>query len=838
MNPDFRDDLRPERLFDFAIIAVQFLLLLAVVRGFHVESAGFLRILSLAFVGFFLQHWLPPRLRAPVFVLVSLAGLALLFGIANAGWMIAILLGFLGFAHLPVAFSLRLVLIVAFGVLLAMLRAGGIASPWPGIIWPILGSMFMFRLIVYLYDLRNRSAPFDLWTSLAYLLMLPNACFPLFPVVDYKLFSRSRKDSGTERYTTYQSGIDAMFRGLVQLLLYRLVYQNLSVEVTALDSASEAALYLVRPYLLYLKISGSFHFVIGILNMYGYALPRTNHNYFLASSFTDYWRRINIYWKDFVQKIFFNPAYFSLSRRFGGTSSLVAATLIAFLATWALHSYQWFWIRGTFPVVWQDVVFWSFMGVVVLVNMIVETRRGRRRSLKPPKRTFRSDLGLATRTVLTFLVICASWAVWSVQSVGELQVMLELLARPSAMDLLRIVGGLLVLGCTSVFYDRWEARIKGRKSGLGRFGVGPIRFGWPALRVSVGAGILAFAAFAPLLLYFDSNVAQAIDKLRNPLRLSGRDAQALDRGYYEDLTDVARFNPELAEVYAERPADWERCWAIHRTGGFPTHVLLPNRKVAFKGAMMSTNALAMRDREYNQVKPEDTYRVALIGASHSMGTGVEDWQVFENLVEDRLNQSLPTGTAKVEILNFSVGGHGPLSRLFYLEHKLSEFDIDALVFVAIDDIGWARREFLNGVLGEYELLWPELNQMADKWGLDSGMDQILAEARMKAHNEELLGWIYRRVEEAARLNEFEPFLLVIPRPREESNERMAQVRTQISVAERSGLTVVEVLDVYKTDIPFDQLWIAAWDRHPNARGHELLAEATYKVLAPHLKPRS
>jgi hypothetical protein len=37
---------------------------------------------------------------------------------------------------------------------------------------------------------------------------------------------------------------------------------------------------------------------------------------------------------------------------------MAMATLVAFAATWLLHSYQRFWIRGEFPIVWSDLVFW------------------------------------------------------------------------------------------------------------------------------------------------------------------------------------------------------------------------------------------------------------------------------------------------------------------------------------------------------------------------------------------------------------------------------------------------------------------------------------------------
>ena len=74
-------------------------------------------------------------------------------------------------------------------------------------------------------------------------------------------------------------------------------------------------------------------------------LPETHHRYLLATSFTDYWRRINIYWKDFMVRIFFNPVVFRL-KRWPQPAALAAATAVVFLATWLLHAYQLYWLRG------------------------------------------------------------------------------------------------------------------------------------------------------------------------------------------------------------------------------------------------------------------------------------------------------------------------------------------------------------------------------------------------------------------------------------------------------------------------------------------------------------
>jgi hypothetical protein len=179
-----------------------------------------------------------------------------------------------------------------------------------------------------------------------------------------------------------------MVRGVVQLLLYRIVYQFAPLDVSNLSSALDVAGCMLGMYLLYLRVSGTFHLIVGLLHMFGFNLPETHHLYLLASSFTDFWRRINIYWKDFVMKLFFYPTHFAL-RRIGPLRAMSVATLATFLATWLLHSWQWFWIRGTPLFNWKDFSFWAIFAVLVLVTAIYETTRGRKRTLTPSRVTLR-----------------------------------------------------------------------------------------------------------------------------------------------------------------------------------------------------------------------------------------------------------------------------------------------------------------------------------------------------------------------------------------------------------------------------------------------------------------
>ncbi len=72
--------------------------------------------------------------------------------------------------------------------------------------WPIVGSMFMFRLLVYLNAVRHERRPSTLLETCAYFALWPNAFFPLFPVVDYQTFRETYYND--ERRRIYQTELD------------------------------------------------------------------------------------------------------------------------------------------------------------------------------------------------------------------------------------------------------------------------------------------------------------------------------------------------------------------------------------------------------------------------------------------------------------------------------------------------------------------------------------------------------------------------------------------------------------------------------------------------------
>ncbi len=416
-------------LVEHAGVALVFVQLVCV--AFVAQQADLLtpigrRILDLAVGAFLVHHLLPARYRLKAFALLCGAALMHVMGASPfefwdgakgiEGGALALVAGgaLAGICLLPIAFWMRAGLLGAAGLALAALRHGVVGSRTFAFVWPVLAGMVMFRIIVYFHQVSTLKQRPTLEQTAAYLFLLPNTFSGLFPVVDFKTFLRSHYSG--EALAIYQRGLRWIVRGMVQLLCYRAV-QLVALKPEDVSNGKELVQYILSNSFLYVRVSGQFHIFIGLLLLFGFNLPETNHRYFLASSFTDYWRRANIYWKDFIQNVFYYPTYFRLKR--WPMTALVVATLWSFLVTWALHQYQTWWLQGSTTVTAQDALFWGVLGVLVLANSVWEIKRGRARKLASSSYTLRQAAGLVARTATTFACISVLWSLWSASSVSQ-----------------------------------------------------------------------------------------------------------------------------------------------------------------------------------------------------------------------------------------------------------------------------------------------------------------------------------------------------------------------------------------------------------------------------------
>jgi hypothetical protein len=809
------------RIDRFLLVLVQLALLLVVIRQFQIESAAFLRLTLLAFSGFAVHAFLPLQWRLPFFALLSFAGIGLIFGLQQGGWLVALGLVLIGICHLPVPFKVRIALLVGVGAFLAAQRAEWVGAPWSRAVWPILGSMFMFRLVVYLYDLKHDKAPVSPWRTLAYFFLLPNVCFPLFPVVDFKTFRRNYFDE--DAYRTYQTGVDWMVRGVLHLILYRVVYYYVTLAPPQVRDMETFVQYVLATFLLYLRVSGQFHLIVGMLYLFGFRLPETHHRYLLSSSFTDFWRRINIYWKDFMLKIFFNPLYFKL-RKLGATPALVISTLFVFFATWVLHAYQWFWLRGSSLLLWTDVAFWSILALLVVVNAIYESRHGRARSLRPSRWTTQRFTGTAFRTGGTFTVIALLWSLWTAESFSAWFALwrgfFEKPAATSGLWSLLAVAAVIATG----------------SPGGGVAAPGAPDLAWRSLaRRSTVATLVVLLILAPLGIngvysQLGPRAASFVHSLRSG-QLSRADTLLLERGYYEDLMRVDRFNSQLWEVYMNKPLDWldVRGLGLERfTGDFRRKELVPSFVAQTRFGTIRTNRWGMRDREYERQAAPGTYRVALLGASTVMGWGVSDSETFESLVERRLNEERAGQPfAHYEILNLAVPGYELPQQLATLD-KVWSFSPDAIMYAAIGREMHGSVEFLatsarRGTPIPYDFLRDVLHRA----GVDAGTDETTAVRRLEPYRGEIVSWLYREMARLCRERRAVPILAFLPQTYRGVWEREAE--DVLHRAQEAGFVILDLRGIFRGH-DLVSLRLAEWDAHPNAKAHQIMAAGLYEAI--------
>ncbi|PLX72282.1 MAG: hypothetical protein C0615_12485 [Desulfuromonas sp.] len=283
----------------------------------------------------------------------------------------------------------------------------------------------------------------------------------------------------------------------------------------------------------------------------------------------------------------------------------------------------------------------------------------------------------------------------------------------------------------------------------------------------------------------------------------------------------------------------------------PIPKLVANRNSYFKGAPFSTNSFGFRDREFNVVKPEGTIRIAVLGASITMGSGVKDQEIYSRVLQNLFTQD---EHPQVEILNFAIGGYNSSDIIAVYETHITRFKVDVVVlnfypeksdFVARNYRDKSKRvewHHLQQYLG-YSFIanwlrvdmnnWRRHNLAKDwkKRGIESREKEVVDKLDLiKTFNANLAA------------TGIDLFLIRLPLPEKED-----QLPTSVSYNDKRQSTLdwlqrfddVSYVD-YEQQLAgriSDKDIIYPGDNHPNARVHRLYAEAIYEDLEPFLFSR-
>jgi hypothetical protein len=523
-----------------------------------------------------------------------------------------------------------------------------------------------------------------------------------------------------------------------------------------------------------------------------------------------------------MQKIFYYPAVFRL-KRLGTEKAVIVATLFVFLLTWFLHAYQWFWLRGTILFVPQDILFWLILGMLVVLNSLYEIRYGRTRALGKPVWTWRTGLKTAARTYATFWAICILWSFWTSDSLEDWMSLWSALRGPYTLEALKYPAAVLaVIALGSIPQEKLETA-KTRKSA---------DQAWMRERLVTFACLVALIGISVESIHsrIGTEVGTFVHSLRSG-RLSRLDTAKLERGYYESLMSVDRFNSQLWEVYAKKPTKWlapEGAGLKRFVGGFAQVELIPSFSSNTPYGVVSINQWGMRDKAYAAVPAPGTYRAALLGASGLMGWGVADGATFESLVEERLNRELVgTPYRSFELLNFGVPGYTPPQQLVSFEKAL-KLHPNAIYFVATGREQDRSAFYLGEVVRKkLDIPYPELRAIVAKSGVRADMDEAMATKLLLPYGRDILAYTYNYIAGRAREGGMTAVWIFLPQVQEGAWQEATPEAEQL--ARDAGFIVINMSDVYRgRDV--ESIRLAEWDEHPNTLGHQLIAKRLFAEL--------
>lgn len=811
----------PGRIKTIFLTAVQLICLFGTIILYHFESESHLeQILPLIFFGYLVHESLPLRFRLPFFFLLTLASIYLVTGAYTASVIISVGLLFIGISHLPIKLNLRIALAILIAVLFALLHVRIIRFQPLHAAIPFLASMFMFRWILYLYELRYEKKPASVWQRISYFFMLPNVCFPLFPIVDYKNFTRNYYNI---RYEEGQrKAILKIFRGVTHLLAYRVIYYFLVPAPSDIYDFADLAQYIIFSYMLILRLSGIFHLTLGIIGLFGFDLPEIFNNYFLASSFSDLWRRINQYWREFVIKIFYQPIFFQLRDR-AGKWALPVTVLVVFVINWLLHNYQWFWIHGGIQRKANDVLFWMVFGTTVMANSLYQQKyQSKRHTVETAGWRFDRSLFKMLQIAGIFLFMCVLWSLWCSSSIAEWLFLFSFVNHVSLAQALWAVFFIILFIVVGLLVDRISQHPRSRVL------LAPVQPG-PQL-VMTYAFILFILSLPQVHDHFDPMSHKFITRLQQD-KLNKADKLMMERGYYQKmLNDEGAISRVMLKPGKDRKKEWtEVNNATRKTGDLLEVELLPLTRVEFKGAYISTNSWGMRDQEYPKEKAADVYRVAILGGSYEMGSGVEDGKNFESLAENWLNSHVKSEKYKrFECLDFGVGGYHIFQNVKVCQEKALAFSPNTLLlFAHSHEYYRASRKLSELIVNKVDLEYSFLKDVINLSGVKASMCQLEIERKLKPYMPAIIHWAYFTISHSCTEKGVTPVWIYLPGIDDPMDA--TELQDIEKMARHSGFLTLSMEGIYKNHI-LDSLKLSPWDNHPNVKGHEIIAEDLVKDL--------
>jgi hypothetical protein len=262
--------------------------------------------------------------------------------------------------------------------------------------------------------------------------------------------------------------------------------------------------------------------------------------------------------------------------------------------------------------------------------------------------------------------------------------------------------------------------------------------------------------------------------------------------------------------------------------------LKPDLDTWYKGTPFITNGQGLRDDEYPLVKEDGTFRVAVLGSSWTMGSGVEAQEIWHSVVEQQLNRDF--APQKFELINFGVDQYGIGEIIATLDNKIAAYGPD-LVIIAITQftptiewpdppVPYVEQPRHNPFFESYTLRVIDLT-------LGLGLYSDSEETRKSVSNPgQLRQQLEVAVEHIERFSDhYDVPVMLVKLAYSGGWQNAGTAYEQYLASASDKLIFINTLESVRSHgYKPKELRISNWDSHPNVLAHQLLAEAVLQGL--------
>jgi hypothetical protein len=356
--------------------------------------------------------------------------------------------------------------------------------------------------------------------------------------------------------------------------------------------------------------------------------------------------------------------------------------------------------------------------------------------------------------------------------------------------------------------------------------------------------VLLFATIVPWPAEWDK-LRNMIDSSRSP-EFNRAEREAHAAGYYEGLIGGIENREgtrgEQSLRLLGKPDGWVRFQeadVVHYLEeDFLQFELKPLVERMLFGQPFMTNSFGMHSDPTTVEKPSEGFRVAFVGSSMDMGWGVKLQDTYINRFQEWLKEHAErqglSPPRRFEVLNFAVAAYSPLQRLETVKRKVLAFHPDLVIYSATTlDIRLMEIHLCDLFRKRIDLKYDFLRDAANQAGISDDDTRLDPDGEMvnKVRFKTKLRPFYWRLYDATlgaiaaecRSRDVPLLIVIIPRvgKADAPDARAEPVAKLKAVAAHNGLAVLDLTSSFDHFDPalFE---IAAWDDHPNAKGHRRL----------------